>query len=226
MRRRIPRPGKAFAGPLLIVGAVLVVLHALAFSGRLTTQHLDVLPQWLPTYCFLGKSLASGHVPAWNPYALAGTPFAADPQSGWTYLPAMFLFSAFSCGRAMGWFIVLQPILAGLGIYAFLRSERVSRPAATAGGLVLAMAMSDSYLSLSVPFAGMLAWSALLLAAASRFMRASSWGARFGWALATALAWASSATRTCPTACSWGPPRSSSTSSSGSWWSPGRGGGG
>src|SRR5437016_220727 len=60
-----------------------------------------------------------------------------------------------------------------------------SRP----GGLVLAMAMSDSYLSLSVPFAGMLAWSALLLAAGSRFMRASSRGARFGWALATALAW-------------------------------------
>src|SRR5947207_3387287 len=90
---------------------------------------------------------------------------------------------------ALRWFVVLQPILAGLGIYAFLRGERVSRPAATAGGLVLAMAMADSYISLSIPFAGSLAWTALTLAAASRLMRARSWPARLGWLLVTAAAW-------------------------------------
>ena len=178
-----------WTGPVAILAAVLIVLHDEAFSGQITTQHVDLLPQWLPTFCFLGKSLASGHLPAFNPYALGGTPFAADPQSGWTYLPAMLLFSAFSCGRAIRWFVVLQPILAGLGIYAFLRGERLSRPAATAGGLVLAMVMADSYLALSLPFAGSIAWTALLLAAASRFMRAASWPARFAWALAASLAW-------------------------------------
>ena len=140
--------------------AVLLVLWPIAFVGRLSTQHIDLLPQWMPTYCFLGRSLAAGHVPAWNPYALSGTPFAADPQSGWTYVPAMLLFTLFSCDRALRWLVVLQPILAGLGIYAFLRGERVSRPAATASGLVLAMAMADSYISLSIPFAGSLAWTA------------------------------------------------------------------
>jgi hypothetical protein len=185
----IKRCASACAGPLLIVGAVLIVLHGLAWGGRISTQQIDVLPQWLPTFCFLGKTLAAGHVPAWNPYALAGTPFAADPQSGWTYLPAMFLFSAFSCDRAIRWFIVLQPILAGLGVYAFLRSERLSRAAATAAGLVLAMAVADSYLLLSVPFAGTVAWSALLLAAGSRFMRAASWAARLLWLGAVGIAW-------------------------------------
>ena len=166
-----------------------MVLQAVAFGGRLSTQHIDLLPQWLPTYCFLGKSLAAGHIPAWNPYSLSGTPFAADPQSGWTYLPAMLLFTAFSCGRALRWFVVLQPILAGLGLYAFLRSERVSRPAATAGGLVLAMTMADSYIALSLPFAGTLAWTALLLAAGSRLLRSTAWPSRLGWLLAVAVAW-------------------------------------
>ena len=45
----------------MIVGAVLAVLHSLAWGGQITIQHIDVLPQWLPTYCFLGRSLAAGH---------------------------------------------------------------------------------------------------------------------------------------------------------------------
>src|SRR5205823_3682198 len=60
---------------------------------------------------------------------------------------------------------------------------------ATVGGLVLAMAMAGSYISLSMPFAGSLAWTALTLAGASRLLRARSWPARLGWLLATAAAW-------------------------------------
>ncbi len=176
------------AGPALIVVAVLVVDQAFAFGGKLTNQHEDVLGLTLPTYCFLGKSLAAGHIPLWNPYSLVGLPFAADPQSGWGYLPAMVLFSALSCGRAMRWYIVLQPILAGLGIYAFLRGERVSRPAATAGGLVIALVMAGSYVGLSIAVAAAVAWTSLLLAATSRYWRAATWPARLGWLALTALA--------------------------------------
>jgi hypothetical protein len=178
-----------WAGPILIVGSVLLVLSSFAFGGRLTMQHIDLLPQWLPDYCYLGRSVAAGHVPAWNPYTLSGAPFAADPQSGWTYLPATALFTAFSCDRALGYLVVLQPILAGLGIYWFLRGERVSRVGSTAAGLVLAMVMANSYISLSMPFAGTLAWTALLLAAGGRLMRASTWPSRLGWLLAAAVAW-------------------------------------
>ena len=138
----------ALAGPVLIVACVLAVQHDFAFGGKVSSQQVDVLPMWLPTFCFLGKSLVAGHIPAWNPYAMGGVPFAADPQSGWGYLPAMLLFSTFSCGRAIRWFIVLQPILAGLGIFWFLRSEGLSRVAATTGGLVLALGMAGSFISL------------------------------------------------------------------------------
>ena len=45
------------------------------------------------------------------------------------------------CGTALRVFIVLQPLLAGVGLYWFLRTERLGRVAATAGGLSLSMLM-------------------------------------------------------------------------------------
>jgi len=186
------RPGllrpAVLAGPLLMVAGVLVVLHGFVF-GKLSSQHPDILAYWLPTYCFLGKALAAGHIPAWNPHVMGGLPFAADPQSGWMYLPAMALFTALPCGAAMRWMIVLQPLVGGLGLYGFLRSEGLSRPGSTVGGLSLALGVSASRLVLFLPFPSAFAWTAVLLAASSRFVHASRRSRRVLWALATAAAW-------------------------------------
>jgi hypothetical protein len=190
LSERWRRVGAALAGPALIVAAVLVVQHRFAFGGMLTNQHPDILAMWLPTHCFLGNSLAAGHIPAWNPYILGGTPSAADPQSGWMYLPAMLLSTALSCGTALRWFIVLQPLIAGLGMYGFLRSERLSRVAATSGGVVMALLIGGSYLGVQLPFAGALAWTTVLLFTTSRFVRTErAWPVRLGWLLAAAVAW-------------------------------------
>jgi hypothetical protein len=171
------------------VAATLLVLHDFAFLGKLSNQHVDPLAFWLPTHCFLGESLASGHIPTWNPHVMGGVPFAADPQSGWMYLPAMAMYTTLPCGTAIRWFIVLQPILAGLGTYWFLRSERLSRPAATVGGLMLALGMASSRLALTLPFAGVLAWTPIMLACTSRLLQARSWPARLAWTGLAATAW-------------------------------------
>ncbi len=186
---RARRVGAAAAGPLLIVGAVLLVLHDFAFGGRITFAQADVAAYWLPTYCHLGRSLAAGHIAAWNPFSLGGTPFAADPQSGWMYLPVMVLFSLFRCDLAIRLYIVLLPILGGLGIYWFLRAEDVRRTAATMGGLVLALAIAGSRLADNLPFSASLAWIPLLLAAGAHYLRSTSWPGRLGWATVTAIAW-------------------------------------
>src|SRR5439155_8038242 len=128
-RRRFETVAVALAGPAVICAGVLAVLYQFAFRGMLSNQYPDVLPFWLPTYCFLGKSIAAGHIPAWNPHVMAGVPFAADPQSGWMYIPAMLLFAGLPCSVAIRLIVVLQPILGGLGLYWFLRSEGLSRPA-------------------------------------------------------------------------------------------------
>jgi hypothetical protein len=175
------------AGPLLIVGAVLLLLHRTAFGGKIANGDLPTF--WLPTFCYLGRGLASGHLPVWNPYTLAGVPFASDPQSGWMYLPAMALFTTLPCDVAIRSMVVLQPVLAGLGIYLFLRAEGTGRPAATVGGLVLSLGIAGSQLTHSLPLAASLAWTTVLLAACSRYLHARTKAARLAWCGATALAW-------------------------------------
>src|SRR5438552_8411243 len=190
MRRVLP----AIAGPTLIVALVLFAMRGFVFRNALSDQHPDILAFWLPRWCFLGQSLRAGHVPVWNPLQFAGVPFAADPQSGWLYAPVMALFTAFGgsaagCGAALRAFIVLQPLLAGLGLYWFLRTEGLRRVAATAGGASLAMLIASSNVGLSLPFDAMLAWTPFVLVGAARYLRATTWPARLGWLALAAFAW-------------------------------------
>jgi hypothetical protein len=190
--RLAPRAAPRFAfwlGPLLILGSVLFALRGFTVDGGLTNQHPDLLTFWLPRWSFLGDSIAAGRIPLWNPFEMAGYRFAADPQSGWLSAPPMVLFSLFSPGPALRIFIVFNPLLAGLGTYAFLRKEDLGRWAATAGGLVLAMMMSTSTIAISLPFAGALAWTAVLLLAASGYRRAERWSGRLAWLALGAFAW-------------------------------------
>ena len=186
---RLRRFAVAAAGPALIAVSVLAAMRGFVFWNHLTNRHPDILAFWLPRYCFLGRSLAAGHVPLWSPYETIGAPFAADPQSGWLYLPAMGLFSAFGCATAMRLFIVLQPLMAGLGLYWFLRMERLHRAAATVGGLSLAMMIAGSSLGISLPFAGTMAWTPFVLVGASGFLSARRTSRRLLWLAMSALAW-------------------------------------
>ena len=185
----VHRAVPVLAGPLLIVAAVLFAMRGFVFRTFLTDQHPDILAFWLPRWCSLGHSLRSGHLPVWNPLQFAGVPFAADPQSGWLYAPVMALFSTLGCGTALRAFIVPQPLLAGLGLYWFLRIEGLRRVAATAGGLSIAMLVATSNVGLSLPFDGMLAWTPFVLVAASRYLGARSLPARLGWLALGAFAW-------------------------------------
>jgi hypothetical protein len=186
--RRLRSVAIAVAGPAVIVASVVFALRGFVFEGNLTNQHPDILTFWLPRSCLLGRALASGHVPLWNPYEMAGTPFAADPQSGWLYLPSMLTSWAFGCGGGLRAFIVLNPILAGVGLWWFLRKEGLGRIASTAAGLSLAMSMATSLVAISLPFAGTLAWTPFVLVGASGFLSSRGWS-RFGWLALTALAW-------------------------------------
>ena len=187
-----PRTARRMAfwlGPVLITGSVLFALRGFLFDGGLTNQHPDLLTFWLPRWSFLGESVAAGRIPLWNPFEMAGYRFAADPQSGWLYAPPMLLFSVFSPGPALRLFIVFNPLLAGLAMYVFLRKESIGRAAGAAGGLVLAMMMSTSTIAISLPFAGALAWTAVLLVASSGYRRAEGWSGRFGWLALGAFSW-------------------------------------
>jgi hypothetical protein len=177
------------AGPLLIAVAVLLAMRAYAFTDLLSNAHPDLLAQWLPRFCYLGDSIADGRIPLWNPHQMAGLPYAADPQSGWLHLGAMAAFTALPCSRALGVLIALQPLMAGLGLWWFLRREGLSRTAATAAGLSLGLGVAGSQVALSLPFAATLAWTPFLLVGASGFFDAPRTPVRLGWLALGALAW-------------------------------------
>jgi hypothetical protein len=188
-RARVRRILAAVAGPSLIVACVLFALRGFAFTPHLTNDHFDILSFWLPRFTFLARSLDAGHVPLWNPYEMMGYRFAADPQSGWLYVPAMAIFSLLSPGAAMRALIVFNPLVAGLGLYWFLRKESLGLMAATAGGLSLAMLMSTSEMAISMPFAGFLAWTTIVLVGASGYRQSLRWSRRLGWLALAAFAW-------------------------------------
>lgn len=186
---RLRRVGTACAGPAIIVAGGLFALRGFAFHPLLTNRHPDILAFWLPRFAFLGRELSAGHIPLWNPFEMLGYRFAADPQSGWLYVPPMVLFSTLSPGAAMRALIVFNPLLAGLGLFWFLRKESLSRLVATAGGLCLAMLMSTSAMAIAIPFAGFLGWTTIVLVGASGYRQAGRWSKRLTWLALSAFAW-------------------------------------
>ena len=176
-------------GPLSILAAVLIVMHGFWLGDRLTYQQVDILSFWLSRWSAMGHAVAHGQVPTWLPNQFGGVPFASDPQSGWLYVPVMVLFGLLPAWRAMTLFITLQPILAGIGMWWFFRHEGLGRPAATAGGLVMALPIAGSAVGLSMPFSGMLAWTAMTLAATSGLVRARGRRAFVAWLAFAGFAW-------------------------------------
>jgi hypothetical protein len=182
-----PSWAKALAGPALIVVGSAIVLRGFWLGGRLTNQHVDLLAFWLPRWCYLGSTVSAGHIPTWLPSQFGGVPFVSDPQSGWLYAPVMALFSTMSCARALDVMIVLNPIVAGLGLYVFFRNEGTSRTAAAVGGLTVSLSIASSVVALSMPFAGTLAWTAVALAGAAGYLHARTPARTLGWLGVTAF---------------------------------------
>lgn len=117
-RRELPAVWAVFA----IAALALVYLTA---GGFLTGQ--DSATQFYPWYGYLGERLRAGQIPEWNPAQFAGAPFAADPQSGWMYLPAMAFFTLLPLGAAIVTFLSFHLLLAGLATSALARLIGISR---------------------------------------------------------------------------------------------------
>ena len=90
----------------------------------------DVISQIYPWKKITIDSMRLGQIPLWNPYSFSGTPHAANYQSA-VFSPFNVLFFILSFIDAWSVFILLQPLLAGLGMFLFVRSLDRSKSAAT-----------------------------------------------------------------------------------------------
>ena len=102
--------------------AVLTVVAQPHLVASNTLVGLDTATQYYPWYAFLGQSLMAGRIPGWNPATFSGAPFAANPLSGWSYLPAMVIFALLPLAWAVKAYLVFHPLLAAWSTYAFARA--------------------------------------------------------------------------------------------------------
>lgn len=85
----------------------------------------DVVNELYPWKHFSIETLKSGQIPYWNPYSFSGTPHLANFQTA-IFSPFNILFFILPFVDAWSLLILLQPILAGLFMYLFLRELKVS----------------------------------------------------------------------------------------------------
>jgi len=76
-----------------------------------------------------------GNLPGWNPYSFSGMPLAANIQAA-AFYPLNLLFFWFDFASAWTVLIILQPLLAGIFLYWYLRNRQFTRLASLFGALV------------------------------------------------------------------------------------------
>lgn len=150
-------------------------------AGR-TLIGQDSAAYYYPAYAFLGEQLRGLDLPIWNPFWLGGAPFAADPQSGWMYLPAMILFAVLPLGLAVDAFIIFHLLLAGLATYALARALGIG----PGGAAVAATAFEFTGVVYSrAPccpgYYQVASWIPAMLFTAERALQAESWRGRLAW---------------------------------------------
>ncbi|HEX3302558.1 MAG TPA: YfhO family protein [Thermomicrobiales bacterium] len=184
----VPERVLAFPRADLLPVLVLLIMTGLTAWSHFSLQHrlydLDTLTFYIPWYSFMGERLRAFDVPGWMPYQFSGAPFAADPQSGWMYMPAMVFFTLFSGAAAQTAFLIFHWLLAGLSMYALARVLGM-RPS---GALVAAVALEfGTYLEhthTSLLRAQLGAWLPLTLLGIELALRSRRWEGRIlAWSL-------------------------------------------
>ncbi len=98
------------------------------FYGPVKNESMpDVIGQIYPWKKFTIETLKTGNIPFWNPYSFSGTPHLANYQSA-VLSPFNIGFFLFPFVDWWSFLIILQPLLAGIFMYMFLRSLKVVFP--------------------------------------------------------------------------------------------------
>ena len=128
-----PRRREAVAILITVLTAVLV-LAPLTLLWQIP-QGYDTDAFYAPFGAFLHAQLSQGHLPLWNPHAFAGQPFAADPQSGVLYPPALIAYGLLDPAHALVALTTFHYLIAVVGAYAVARLVGANRLGSIYAGL-------------------------------------------------------------------------------------------
>lgn len=97
------------------------------FAGPVKNNAMpDIVDELYPWKHFTIEQLKQGQIPWWNPYSFAGTTHLANIQST-VFSPFNLFFFVLPFIDAWSIVVLLQPLLAGLFLYLFMREVSVSK---------------------------------------------------------------------------------------------------
>lgn len=116
----------------MFLGLLALLFHwplIVSAPGRMIDAP-DITNYFLWLHQYARDTIASGHVPLWNPYNFAGTPFAANPSLTVFYPPTWLslLVPVLEMHRLV---IIAHSLLAGACLHLYLRKLGLSRWAVT-----------------------------------------------------------------------------------------------
>jgi hypothetical protein len=135
----------------------LLVFWAETLGLRVFYYH-DVQYYFFPYHKLVIDITQNGHVPLWNPHAFSGIPLLADGQTAIFYPPNWLLW-LLPTAHALTLVILLQFSIAGVGMFAYVRSLRISHLAATVAALTF---MFNGFLFARVVHLSILSGAALI----------------------------------------------------------------
>ena len=106
------------------------------FSGPVKNNAMpDVISQIYPWKTFTIDTYKNLQIPLWNPYSFSGTPHLANYQSA-VLTPFNLIFFVLPFIDAWSLLVLLQPLMAGIFMYLFLRSLKISKEGSVLGSIV------------------------------------------------------------------------------------------
>lgn len=94
----------------------------------------DPVRQQIPWRKVVIDQWKDGRIPAWNPFSFSGASLTGNIQAG-VFYPLNIIFFLLPFTTAWAVLIMLEPLLAGLFIYIFLRHKKLSTGASLLGAL-------------------------------------------------------------------------------------------
>jgi hypothetical protein len=153
------------AGLLIACVVALLFADVLVLGKRFFIR--DLTRYYYPTKKIVREVIQAGEFPYWNRYYLAGQPMAANPEYEVFYPPQLLvLLPSYDLGYNLH--ILFHLLLAGIGMYAFLRSLGTRWESGVFGGIVFgAGGLILSMVNL-LPILFVLAWCPLIFLFARR----------------------------------------------------------
>lgn len=135
----------------------------------------DVVSVFYPFKNYAIEVLKNGNFPLWNPLSFSGSPFFANFQSGILH-PLTLLYFVLPTVLAWSLSVVVQPLLAAIFTYLFLRNLKLDKISSILGGIIYAFSgFSIIWLEYNI-HGHVAALVPLLFLLVDKFLEKKGWG--------------------------------------------------